>query len=313
MVESAESRKDYTIEIFTKKGELIHEESMKVGDIKVNISGEGFCDGVIKISLTAPEFPSNVEPGTMLNNDTQNEAADSFKSGIEAALTALLMGDVAAAQKERERALRYIVNDDRLFGCLSPQQRVIGESRESVILNAILLLYSGDSAAADDELGKIDLTGDFDAIYLKARCCEAMGCWNEVKRLYTVLLRMYISSDAEQRQDQRFWKLLYRLSVLNEKQFHDPGIGVMRDLTLASRTEECFVALRDMLRCHPEYIASYQDDELFNMMIDKNVDNGLFLQHLRTTKILDPLIWDSFLQVIRSLILPYPWDKDKPE
>ena len=38
MVESAESRKDYTIEIFTKKGELIHEESMKVGDIKVNIS-----------------------------------------------------------------------------------------------------------------------------------------------------------------------------------------------------------------------------------------------------------------------------------
>ena len=128
MVESAESRKDYTIEIFTKKGELIHEESMKVGDIKVNISGEGFCDGVIKISLTAPEFPSNVEPGTMLNNDTQNEAADSFKTGIEAALTALLMGDVAAAQKERERALRYIVNDDRLFGCLSPQQRVIGES-----------------------------------------------------------------------------------------------------------------------------------------------------------------------------------------
>lgn len=313
MVESAESRKDYTIEIFTKKGELIHEESMKVGDIKVNISGEGFCDGVIKISLTAPEFPSNVEPGTMLNNDTQNEAADSFKSGIEAALTALLIGDVAAAQKERERALRYIVNDDRLFGCLSPQQREIGESRESVILNAILLLYSGDSAAADDELGKIDLTGDFDAIYLKARCCEAMGCWNEVKRLYTVLMRMYISSDAEQRQDQRFWKFLYRLSVLNEKQFHDPGTGVMRDLTLASRTEECFVALRDMLWCHPEYTASNQDNELFNLMLDKDVDNVLFLQHLRTTKVLDPLIWDSFLEVIRSLILPYPWDKDKPE
>ncbi len=310
MVESAESRKDYTIEIFTKKGELIHEESMKVGDIRVNISGEGFCDGVIKISLTAPECPSNVEPGTMLNNDTQNEAADSFKSGIEAAITALSMGDMAAAQKERERALRCIVNDDGLFGCLSRQRMVIGESRESVILNAILLLYSGDIAAADDELGKIDLTGDFDTIYLKARCCEAMGCWNEVKRLYTVLMRMYISLDAERRQDQQFWKFLYRLSMLNEKQFHDPGTGVMRDLTLASRTEECFVALRDMFWCHPEYIVFNQDNELFNLMLDKDVDNELFLQHLRTTKILEPLIWDSFLVVIRGLILPYPWGKE---
>ena len=312
MVESAENR-DYTIEIFTKKGELIHEESMKVGDIKVNISGEGFCDGVIKISLTALELPSNVQSVSMLNNDSQNEAADAFIVGIKAAMTALWMGDSAAAQKERERALRYIVNDDRLFGCLLPQRGVIGESRESVILNAILLLYSGDIAAADDELGKIDLTGDFDAIYLKARCCEAMGCWNEVKRLYSVLMRMFISLDAEQRQDQQFWKFLYRLSVLNEKQFNDPGTGVMRDLTLASRTEECFVALREMLWCHPEYIVFNQDNELFNLMIDKDVNKELFLQHLRTTKILDSLIWDSFLDVIRSLTLPYPWGKDKQE
>ena len=313
MVESAERRKDYTIEIFTKKGERIREESMKVGDIKVNITGEGFCDGVIKISLTAPDFPSDVPPVSMLNIETQNEAAASFISGIEAAITALRIGDVDVAQKERERALRYIINDERLFGCLNPQLRVIGESRESVILRAIILLYSGNSAAADDELEKIDLTGDFDAIYLKARCCEAMECWNEVKRLYTVLMRMYISLDTEHRHDQQFWKFLYRLSILNETRFNDPGIGVMRDLLLSSQAEECFVAFREMVKCHPEYIAVSQDNELLNLMMDKDVGNDLFLQHLRTTKILDSLIWDSFLELIRSLVLPYPWEQNMPE
>ena len=213
----------------------------------------------------------------------------------------------------REDLLDRLINDDRLVGSVPGCQKAEGNSREAVLLNAMILLYSGDSGAASEELEKIDLVGDLDAIYLKARCEELEGCWNEVGRLYKVMMSMFQTGSGERMSDPRSRKILYRLAILNEERFNGPGSGIMRDLSLETFDEDCFTALRSILRKYPVALWSSCDSELFRLLADEGVSDDLFLQHMRTARALDEDCWNSFIEDLKGLDLPYPWETYRTE
>ena len=302
------NKNDYTIEISTKKGETVNPEPISLGDIKVNITGEGFCDGVIKISFTKEDnAPVSGTDSTRLGIIKMKLPEYVFRESIDAAITDLWLGDEDRAKEEREGAFRGVVNDEHLMKCIA-RREVPGETREAHLLRAVVNLYSGFPSLADDDLVRIDLTGDFEAIYLKARCCECMECWNEVKRLYSHLLKMYFASSVDERLKPAFRKFLFRLSVLNESRFKDAGVGIMRDLALETQDEDCFLALREQLRSGrvPKAPVGYND--LLVSLYDPSVDDELFMQNLRTATALDLKTWEEFIATLRSLDLPYPWN-----
>ena len=315
MIETVETNKECVIEILTRKGVPISGEHVSAGDIKVDISGEGFCDGVIRITLSAPSHPAGEPsvPGPRLTGTITRDPAAEFSSGISSALSALRSGDEERARRERENLLDGLINDDRLIGSARGLRMAEGNSREAVLLNAMILLYSGESGAAGEELEKIDLAGDLDAIYLKARCEELEGCWNEVGRLCKVMMGMFLSARGERKAEPRFRKILYRLAILNEERFNRPGSGIMRDLALETLAEDCFTALRGILRRYPTVLRSGGDSELFRLLTDAGVSDELFLQHMRTARALDEDCWGSFIEYLKRLDLPYPWDNDRTE
>lgn len=312
MIETIETNKEGEIEILTGKGTPISEEHVLAGDIKVDIRGEGFPDCVIKITLSAPAQATVDQqvPGPRLTGTMTSDPAAEFSSGIRSVLSAIRSGDEALARTVREDLLDSLINDDRLVGSVPGCQKAEGNSREAVLLNAMILLYSGESGAASEELENIDLAGDLDAIYLKARCEELEGCWNEVGRLYKVMMGMFLAWSGERKSDPRFRKILYRLAILNEERFNGPGSGIMRDLALETFDEDCFAALRSILRKYPAALRSSGDSELFRLLADEGVSDDLFLQHMRTARALDENCWGSFLEDLKGLDLPYPWDND---
>ena len=313
MIETVETNKECEIEILTGKGTPISGGRVSAGDIKVNISGEVFPDCVIRITLSVPAQVTGepMAPRSRLTGTITRNSGTEFSSGISSALSALRSGNEALARTVREDLLDGLINDDRLIGSVRGLRMAEGNSREAVLLNAMILLYSGDSGTAIEELERIDLAGDLDAIYLKARCEELEGCWNEVVRLYNVMMGMFLAGSEERKSEPRFRKILYRLAILNEERFNGPGSGIMRDLALETFDEDCFTALRSILRKYPAALRSSGDPELFRLLADEGVSDDLFFQHMRTARALDENCWSSFLEDLKGLDLPYPWDNDR--
>ena len=313
MIETVETNKECEIEILTGKGTPISGGRVSAGDIKVNISGEVFPDCVIRITLSVPAQVTGepMAPRPRLTGTITRNSGTEFSSGISSALSALRSGNEALARTVRDDLLDGLINDDRLIGSVRGLRMAEGNSREAVLLNAMILFYSGDSGTAIEELERIDLAGDLDAIYLKARCEELEGCWNEVVRLYNVMMGMFLAGSEERKSEPRFRKILYRLAILNEERFNGPGSGIMRDLALETFDEDCFTALRSILRKYPAALRSSGDSELFRLLADEGVSDDLFLQHMRTARALDENCWSSFLEDLKGLNLPYPWDNDR--
>ena len=266
---------------------------------------------MITFSASDPDMEEPTAPRPKLTGKRTGEEAEIFASAINAALVALRYGNEALARKERENILDGLINDDKLIGSVPGRTRASGDTRESVLLNATILLYSGDGAGADEELDKLDLRGDINAIYLKARCNELTGRWNEVGRLYKTMTGMYLSADGDRKSEPRFRKFLYRLAVLNENRFNNPGSGIMRDLALETCDEECFAVLRHMLFSRHEFALTGDSGDLFRLMADESLSYELFLQHLRTVRALDDIAWGCFIKNLKELDLLYPWDTEK--
>ena len=113
-----------------------------------------------------------------------------------------------------------------------------------------------------------------------------------------------------------FRKLKYRLAILNERQYGDPGLGVIRGLISENPSYDKYhAAFRWMLRKHPDLIEAYrasrdegmekaEEGELVKLLLDQECSEEAFLEHLRTARAEKNEEWNEYRRLINSLKLP---------
>ena len=113
-----------------------------------------------------------------------------------------------------------------------------------------------------------------------------------------------------------FRKMKYRLAILNEREYNDPGLGVMRSLIAENPSYDKYhLALRWMLWKHPEICNPEQEEgdgenkegercQLVVKTLDRECGEEDFLQMLRAARAERNDEWDGYRQFINGLKLP---------
>lgn len=113
-----------------------------------------------------------------------------------------------------------------------------------------------------------------------------------------------------------FRKLKYRLAILNERQYGDPGLGVIRNLIAENPSYDKYhVAFRWMLWRHPDLIEAYrakkaEDDDageegkLVQMLLDNTIAEDAFLEQLREVRAAKSDEWNEYRHLIINFKLP---------
>lgn len=211
------------------------------------------------------------------------------------------------------RAMAFTVDDDCLQGI--PWIMVNADGNEFNVMNACGLYYSGKKAAAEEMLRSLEptwLDNNLLGLYLLGRCIEDKEQWAELEDIYYRMLAIFNSARDMGLDSISFRKLKYRLAILNERQYEDPGIGVIRSLISENPSYDKYhIALRWMLWKHPDIIKAYKEEDkdahkckLVESLLDQNSDEQEFLKQLRTARAEKNSDWNSYRRLINSLKLP---------
>ena len=136
--------------------------------------------------------------------------------------------------------------------------------------------------------------------------------WTELEDLYYRMLAIFNSAREMGLDSITFRKLKYRLAILNERQYGDPGIGVIRSLIAETPSYDKYhIALRWMLWKHPDIIKEYKEEnkeahecKLVELLLDQNSDEQEFLKSLREARTEKGNDWNSYRHLINNLKLP---------
>lgn len=257
------------------------------------------------------------------------EAISAFEKSKDydgAAVTLYEMASVEAAAGHTDsaydyltRAMAFAVDDECLKG--KAWTTVNGAGNDYSVMNACGLYYSGKKDAAEAILRSIDQTwldNNLLGLYLLARCLEDKEQWAELEDVYYRMLAIFNSAREMGLDSISFRKLKYRLAILNEMQYGDPGLGVMRNLIAENPSYEKYhLAFRWMLWLHPELIEAYREElkaeegeedteecKLIEMALDKERSDEEFLQQLRADRAEKTDGWDDYRHFINRLKLP---------
>ena len=213
-------------------------------------------------------------------------------------------GNVKYAYDLLNRALSYVADDQCLFG--RRWKEIPNNCRESVILNAAGLLYAGRTDESIRLLTRVVSATDgfFNGLYLLARAIEIKEDWGTVETLYNQMIDLFQESAENGLDSPAFRKFKYRLSILNEDHYNDPGFHLMVELIAENPYYDRYHAdLRRMLRARAEEIAYKPDEDnpLMNQMMDEEVSEEEFLMSLENERTKKTDAWRRYRQYISRL------------
>lgn len=238
----------------------------------------------VLVSRDVIDFSSDVNDEQLILRELQISAAVGRKLQMRdydaAAKTFFEMAeDAAEASNLTEsydlmtRSLAMVADDSCLFGMhWHPLQN---NDYRAKVLNAAGLLYGGRASEAEALLegNRTVISSDVDALYLLSRCKEIKEDWAGVEHIYYELIGLYTNLRERGLDSEAFRKVRYRLAILNEKQYGDPGAGLMRQLMTENPAYPPFhAALRWMLRSNEEARMDVSE-ETGNTLIDKLFSN----------------------------------------
>ena len=293
-----------SLEITMKTGPSFHVGFEPDNYLRLELEGDTRHDGSVKITVTIPARSEPAGPTKRSEERSRINMIADFNNRLGEAYLALKRGDDESAQCLLDEALDHIIDDNPLMGNIDHLEADL-RSTIGRLLGAAVSLYEGSASDAEDLLNEVDLRGNFNAIYLKARSLEFQCCWPEVERLYSLMRKMYLSDNNA---NNRYYKFRYRWACLNETRFHDNGIGIMRDLAVETRDDACLISLFNMYRMHPELGAAQEsDNELFRLFLDPTTLEENFIRHVRNARTSETHKYDEFFSVLTS------WDISQVE
>ncbi len=213
-------------------------------------------------------------------------------------------GNVFYAYDLMNRAMSYLADDTCLFE--RDWQVIPNDSKESVLLNAAGLLYS---RRTDEAIRLLTSTlsasdGNFNGIYLLARALELKKDWETVETLYNQMIEVYRTTIDNGLDSAAFRKLKYRLAVLNESHYGDPGVEIIVSLIAENPSYDRYYAdLRWMLQKHRSESnqASKEPNPLMTAMMDRNVSEGEFLSAVQKERCDKSEDWKTFCHYVGQL------------
>ena len=216
------------------------------------------------------------------------------------------------AREYMKQALACVVDDE----CLQGFEWLSFESDniDNQILNATGLYYDGRKAESEFILSSYGsaIDDNLDALYILARCYEDREEWEAVESTYQKMLAIQERFFETGQDSPAFRKMRYRLAILNEKVFGDPGAGLMRQLiTENPGYDKYHQAIRAMLANNEEAIeeAKEVDDDniLVKMIVDKNIDEETYITKLREEREGRTRMWSEYRSFINNIGLPMPY------
>ena len=220
------------------------------------------------------------------------------------------IGDTASAYDLMIRSLAKVADDACLFG--ASWIPVQDNSYRAKILNAAGLYYSGQVEEAESILEgmRTVILSDVDALYILSRCKEERKAWDEVEAVYQDMFRLYDTLRDRGLDDESFRKVRYRLAILNESQYGDPGAGLMRQLVAENPAYAPFhKALRWMLRNNDDARAEAAEEEgnvLVKALFSDSVPDEEFLKAVLLAQAEKDASWNAYRRFINNLKLAMP-------
>jgi hypothetical protein len=239
-------------------------------------------------------------------NDYDAAASKLFDMASEAAER----GDVALSHDLMTRALAMVVDDT----CLQGREWVTVpyDGYRSRVLNAAGLYYSGHKGEAEDILEgmRTAISGDVDALYILSRCKEDREDWQGVEPLYYAMISLWDALRDKGLDAETFRKVRYRTAILNERVYHDPGAGLMRQLMAENPAYAPFhAALRWMLAANEEAVkeaAEEEDNPLVEMVFSDKTTEEEFLARVDAARKDRSAEWQAYRRFVNNLKLAMP-------
>lgn len=282
----------------------------------------------VRVSKAVLDFAEDFNDSDAIARELSiGEAISAFEKSKDYDGAATILYDMACAEAASghtdraydylTRAMAFAVDDE----CLQGKQwtTVPGSGNDLVVMNACGYYYSGDKTAAEQALTALDpswLDNNLLGLYILGRCLEDKEEWTDLEEVYYRMLAIFNSAREMGLDSITFRKLKYRLSILNERQYGDPGLGVIRSLIAENPSYDKYhIALHWMLCKHPDVLDDTigekdEDDndplscKLVQMAIDKNCDNQTFIEQVRCARADKNSEWDDYRHFINSLKLP---------
>ena len=284
----------------------------------------------VRVSRAVLDFAEDFNDSNAIDRELSiGEAINAFEKSKDydgAAITLYEMASAEAGAGHTDRAYDYLtramaftVDDECLKG--KAWTTVNGGGNDYSVMNACGLYYCGKKDAAEAILRNLDQTwldNNLLGLYILGRCLEDKEQWSELEDVYYRMLAIFNSAREMGLDSISFRKLKYRLAILNERQYGDPGLGVMRNLIAENPSYEKYhLTFRWMLWLHPELIEAYRAEEekeegeeesaeckLIEMALDKDCSDEDFLQRLRADRTEKTNGWDDYRHFINELKLP---------
>lgn len=225
-------------------------------------------------------------------------------------------GDTHRAYELLNRALAYVADDACLFG--ADWELIPNSNRECIILNAAGLIYSGRAKESIRLLTTVVSAADenFNGLYLLARALEECEDWETVEILYNQMIRLFEKSADYGTDSPAYRKFKYRLAVLNEKHYGDPGFHIITELIAENPYYDRYHAdLRWMLRGRKAEMG-YEPDEdnpLMNLLMDGDATEEEFMQALRKERSEKTDAWRTYRRCISRLKPKVPGEEPEEE
>lgn len=219
-------------------------------------------------------------------------------------------GDYDYASELMTRAMSYVVDDECLMG--KEWTSIQSDNLEYRLLNAIGLFYSGEAGASETILYEMKsvLDTNFDGLYILSRCYEQKEQWDKVDEIYKKMMALFNQSRDMGLDSTSYRKFKYRLAILNERVYADPGAGLMRQLLAENPAYDKYhIALRAMLIDDDDARQEF-DEEIGNpiaaLLFDREKNNADFLDLLREERDKKSVHWNAYRRFINNLKLAMP-------
>lgn len=271
----------------------------------------------IRVSREAINFASSYNDAEVISAEIAvGEAIRNYerKGDLDGAVTCLFdmcsteahQGNVRSAYNLLNRALSLMADDACLFG--QKWAPLKNDSKESILLNAAGLLYSGQTDESIRLLTKIVSASaeSFSALYLLARALEIKKDWDTVEKLYNQMTDVLTDSLENGLDSPAFRKLKYRVAVLNEFQFGSIGFpSIVRLIAEHPGYNKYHLVLRQMLVKRKGTLVFKEEDDnsLMIALFDGNVSNKKFLSMIKKEYSRKSAAWIKYKRSIQRIQL----------
>ena len=215
-------------------------------------------------------------------------------------------GSIRKAYDLLNRALSSVADDACLFG--QKWEPLVNNSKESILLNAAGMLYSGQTDESIRLLTSVVSASkdSFNGLYLLARALEIKKDWDTVENLYSQMIDVLNDNIDNGLDSPAFRKLKYRVAMLNELQFDRIGFPEIVALIAENPNYDKYhQVLHKMLVRRSEKFEGIMksSNPLLAALFDEKVSNKSFLSMVKKERSKKTWTWLKYRKTINSLHL----------